>query len=875
MRSVPEVTVCPGRIREYQFYSNRCQLPARRAWAMLLAVVAVVGGDAISLAAPPIPTRVEFEPDPASVTRHGPAWRYPQAGWHVVHIEGAPYDRGFQHGKLLAAEIVDYIESLAAIKSHKSPHEAWHDVRTLTNALFLRRFDAEYLEEMKGIADGAASAGAEFDDRRIDLIDIVAVNSEIELEFLEHGLEATATGLDRTKFKAPQYPQSKATPKEHCSAFAATGPATRDGRIVVGHITMSDIDYVRHYNVWLDVQSDKGHRVVMQTYPGGIYSGLDYYINSGGLIVTETTIRQTKFNPAGKSLASRTRQAVQYAGSIDRAIEILGDSSNGLYTNQWLLADIKTNEIAMFELGTDRTKLWRSSKNEWFGGTTGFYWGCNNSRDFDVLKETVPDLAGKPANLVHFPKLRDKAWLALFGRHAGKVDETFAFEAYSTAPLAAFPSCDAKFTTSQMAERLESWALFGPPLGRTWDPTPDDRKKYPDVRPLVSNDWTVLRVTPPAASSPSTKPVDLAAFPNDEKELHVKFKAQHPFAWRGTLLPKSDKDIWLAAAFAEYEKVISLEKAVSQESKEQPEKSKPGKSEHDQRESRDLVDLALFEHESKWLTAARRLGRDVPLAETKFESASSEWYDIAKGKGVLLLAALRTRLGGDVFDRLMDEFGQAHAGREVTTDAFVDFFDKHSDKPTAEVFKTWIAAAPQSSETPDNPWTIYSFESEHEQALIVYGTAADRAAQKEAAEHLQRALARRFSNYSIPIKSDTDVTDAELAGRHVLLVGRPATNKAAGRCGAKLPVSFTAGSFTVRSETYANCESAVIAAGDNPLNSRFSVIIYAGLGAEATWRCVQHHDPSDLPQPQVLLLPAGRKPARFRVNSQSAAVAMP
>src|SRR5205823_4885592 len=113
-----------------------------------------------------------------------------------------------------------------------------------------RRFDAEYLEEMKGIADGAASAGARFDDRRIDLVDIVTLNSEIEISFLEHGLEATATGLDRTKFEPPQYSQPKALPKEHCSAFAATGQATLDGRIVVDHITMSDLDYVRHYNVW-------------------------------------------------------------------------------------------------------------------------------------------------------------------------------------------------------------------------------------------------------------------------------------------------------------------------------------------------------------------------------------------------------------------------------------------------------------------------------------------------------------------------------------------------------------------------------------------------------------------------------------------------
>ncbi|HEY1603584.1 MAG TPA: hypothetical protein VGG64_28545, partial [Pirellulales bacterium] len=53
----------------------------------------------------PLATAADFRPDAASVVRHGPAYRYPQAGWIVLHIEGAPYERGFQHGTLLAAEI--------------------------------------------------------------------------------------------------------------------------------------------------------------------------------------------------------------------------------------------------------------------------------------------------------------------------------------------------------------------------------------------------------------------------------------------------------------------------------------------------------------------------------------------------------------------------------------------------------------------------------------------------------------------------------------------------------------------------------------------------------------------------------------------------
>src|SRR5262245_61500150 len=48
-------------------------------------------------------------PDPATVVREGAGYKYPQAGWWVVHVEGAPYERGVQHGKLLAEEIAGYL----------------------------------------------------------------------------------------------------------------------------------------------------------------------------------------------------------------------------------------------------------------------------------------------------------------------------------------------------------------------------------------------------------------------------------------------------------------------------------------------------------------------------------------------------------------------------------------------------------------------------------------------------------------------------------------------------------------------------------------------------------------------------------------------
>src|SRR5205823_8943597 len=232
----------------------------------------------------------------------------------------------------------------AATQNPHSPTEGWKQTRTLTNALFLRRYEPEYLEEMKGIADGASAAGAKFDGRQLDVLDIVALNSWPEIDTLDSALAATPTGLEGIRF--PQDgPKPLPAPKPmRCSAFAANGKATKDGKVVFGHITMFSLYPSSFYNIWIDVKPSQGHRVFMQSYPAGIQSGLDYYFNDAGILCCETTIAQTKFDITGLTVANRIRKALQYSDSIDRAAEILLKENNGLYTNEWLFADIKTNE---------------------------------------------------------------------------------------------------------------------------------------------------------------------------------------------------------------------------------------------------------------------------------------------------------------------------------------------------------------------------------------------------------------------------------------------------------------------------------------------------------------------------------------------------
>ena len=102
---------------------------------------------------------------------------------------------------------------------------------------------------------------------------------------------------------------------------------------------------------------------------------------------------------------------------------------------------------------------------------------------------------------------------------------------------------------------------------------------------------------------------------------------------------------------------------------------------------------------------------------------------------------------------------------------------------------------------------------------------------REAAEALQRAIVQKWSNVTVPIKSDKDVTDADLRTHHLLLIGRPDSNAVLERMKDALPLTFGSRSFTVGQESYAHANSAVLAAGAKvlPLGiDRSGVVVRCG-----------------------------------------------
>ncbi len=222
-------------------------------------------------------------------------------------------------------------------------------------------------------------------------------------------------------------------------------------------------------------------------------------MNGAGIVIGETTVAQTPWNPDGAPMSDRIRRAVQYGTSIDEVVAILAERNNGLYTNDWPMADVKTGEAAICLLGTDKTKLWRSGDAEAPFGTPGFLWANNNPRDPEVRSEYAVQPSGAPFDPVFAPWNRDLAFNAYYQREKGRIDVPSVARLFATSPINLAHACDGKITTSEMAEKLVFWAHQGKVTLREKFPAKGNRRMpdLPGARPHLTLGYTA--VTPDLA----------------------------------------------------------------------------------------------------------------------------------------------------------------------------------------------------------------------------------------------------------------------------------------------------------------------------------------------------------------------------------------
>ncbi len=476
----------------------------------------------------------------------------------------------------------------------------------------------------------------------------------------------------------------------------------------------------------------------------------------------------------------------------------LGNRNNGLYTNEWLIGDAKNNEIAMYELGTNHTKLWRSSKNEWFGGTPGFYWGDNNAKDLAIRLELLPDAHSAPEYVPYVPMPRDLAWQDLYRGHHGQIDEQFAFLAFRTAPLVAASTMDAKVATADMASRMMVWAEIGRPNQTEWVPREGGRARnsyarndglYPagyylfNAQPsdalrtaVQANEQARLQTPTKPEGSAEARPEGRGAGRAGGRGGRGAVNADR--MWKGWVLPASEADTWFVAGSAAYDRALQsddIEKAVAAE---------------------------------RATYRGLKLSPDNAINRHRMEEA----------KGFLFLDGLRHKMGNEAFQKLMTDYFAANAGKTVTAQSFLD--------------KAGVTF--EFTEPGDGPAYLASDISRRlATAAIVYGTVREAGANRYAAEQLQNRFQDQYES-RVEIYKDFEATPEMLEHKDVVFVGRPEANSALAVWASRLGLDFAGASFKLDSAQHASEREALVLAAKNPLDPAHMVLVIAGNDALRT-----------------------------------------
>jgi hypothetical protein len=305
------------------------------------------GNGAVSAPAPaPQPS------GPDNFRTYDKGWAFDQNGWRYVHIEGSPEVRGRQYGFLVADKLKDVKRSMEYLCVQDTGKTLAFFAK-VAEILWTPTLEPEYLAEIKAIAQGAREGGTDITWQEVlfwngheELLDYWWPNAIDTLRYAEEP-RAVGTPKDLSEAKV----KIKVN-KDHCSAFMATGSMTADGKIVMAHNSFDNFEWGQFVYVICDLLPDQGHRIVMETAPGWIHSGVDFFVTSAGLMGLETTMGGfALYDEKGAPEFQRIRKAMQYADTLDEAARYILENDNGGYANAWMIGDTNTNEIMLLEDG--------------------------------------------------------------------------------------------------------------------------------------------------------------------------------------------------------------------------------------------------------------------------------------------------------------------------------------------------------------------------------------------------------------------------------------------------------------------------------------------------------------------------------------------
>ncbi len=239
----------------------------------------------------------------------GTAWRERKEGTIMLHLEGSPYEMGYQHGALLRDEIRNGVVPVFSdpightLEYRKKPAWLrWLLTKYLEISIFSpieRATPREYLEELKGISDGCG----------IPYREIFIANFKSDLTMI--------MAVRQIKARA-----GKLVVSPECSSFAAAGPNTPDGELVFGRNT----DYAGQGR-WMNNQvlffyKPRGGIAYVRVDTAGLIK-CNTAMNAKGLVVGGHFMAFDGAKPQGISFTVFENEIMRKASSIDEAVEIV------------------------------------------------------------------------------------------------------------------------------------------------------------------------------------------------------------------------------------------------------------------------------------------------------------------------------------------------------------------------------------------------------------------------------------------------------------------------------------------------------------------------------------------------------------------------
>jgi hypothetical protein len=236
-------------------------------------------------------------------------------GYRVLHVQGEPYEMGYQQGALLREDIRELVHFLFEVKAKSIQIELGGikvlDPKRVIKGIVARQrkyVPERFFEEMRGIADGAG----------LDVQDIVVANFIPELF--------------------------------HCSGFALSGSATRDGTLYHGRILDYGCDWRLQEHAVLTVAQPRNKiPFVNVTYAG--FVGSVTGMNAERVSIGEMGGRGMG-HWDGTPMALLVRLVLEEADTLERAVGVFRDRPRTC-EYYYVIADGKTGRAVGMEASWD------------------------------------------------------------------------------------------------------------------------------------------------------------------------------------------------------------------------------------------------------------------------------------------------------------------------------------------------------------------------------------------------------------------------------------------------------------------------------------------------------------------------------------------